>query len=52
MMWFDNVAALRVALDSHENAVAAADLPNFIEMKYAHTFVVEEHWIIGPEPRP
>jgi uncharacterized protein (TIGR02118 family) len=52
MMWFDDVPALQAALDSHENAVAAADLPNFIEMKYAHTFVVEEHWIIGPDPRP
>jgi uncharacterized protein (TIGR02118 family) len=52
MLWFDDVAALRTALDSPENIAAAADLPNFIEMKYAHTFVVEEHWIIGPEPRP
>ena len=52
MLWFDSVAALRTALDSPENKAAAADLPHFIEMKYAHTFVVEEHWIIGPEPRP
>jgi uncharacterized protein (TIGR02118 family) len=52
MLWFDNVAALRAALDSPENAAAAADLLHFIEMKYAHSFVVEEHWIIGPEPRP
>jgi len=52
MIWFDDVAALRAALDSPENKAAAADLANFIEMKYAHTFVVEEHWIIGPEPRP
>ncbi|ELR98755.1 EthD family reductase [Gloeocapsa sp. PCC 73106] len=48
MLWFDDVEALQVALDSPENAIAGKDLENFIEMKYAHTFVTQEHWIIGP----
>jgi len=51
MLWFDDAAALRKALESPENVEAADDLRNFIELKYAHSFVVEEHWIIGPEPR-
>jgi uncharacterized protein (TIGR02118 family) len=52
MLWFDSVTALETALHSTENAASAQDLPNFIEMKYAYTFVAQEHWIIGPEPRP
>jgi len=52
MLWFDDVEALSKALASPENAVAGADLSNFIELKYVHTLVVQEHWIIGPEPRP
>ena len=52
MLWFDDVAALQTALDSPENAAAKEDLPHFIELKYAYSLVVEEHWVIGPEPRP
>ena len=52
MLWFDNVEALNAAIASPENDAAAADLANFIELRYAHTFVVREHWIIGPDPRP
>jgi uncharacterized protein (TIGR02118 family) len=51
MLWFDDVAALEQALNSPAGMAAAADLPNFIEPKYAHTMVCREHWIIGPEPR-
>ena len=51
MLWFDSTEALQAALDSPQNAASAKDLENFIEMKYAYTFVTEEHWIIGPEPR-
>jgi len=52
LLWFDSVTALDTALQSPANAASEHDLPNFIEMKYAYTFVAQEHWIIGPEPRP
>ena len=48
---YNDTAALQKALASPENAAAASDLANFIELRYAHTFVVREHWIIGPQPR-
>jgi len=51
ILWFDSIEALQAALDSSANQVAAQDLANFIEMKYTHTFVAQEHWIIGPKPR-
>lgn len=51
MLWFDSLESLNIALNSPQNQLAAADLNNFIEMKYIHTFVVQEHWIIGPEVR-
>lgn len=52
MLWFDDLEALRAAMESPEGEASDADLPNFIEPKYEHTFVVREHWIIGPEARP
>jgi hypothetical protein len=36
---------------SPEYQESTADLENFIEMKYVHSFVTNEHWIIGPEFR-
>lgn len=48
LLWFDGVEAIRRALDSPENQAAAADLPNFLELKYAHVLVAGEHWTIGP----
>lgn len=51
MLWFDDVAALREALDSAENAAGAADLAAFVEPRYAHVLVTDETWIIGPDPR-
>jgi uncharacterized protein (TIGR02118 family) len=48
MFWFDNMDALKAMQESSENQVAAADLQNFIEMKYAHVMVTDEHWVIGP----
>lgn len=47
-LWFDSPEAVQAALASPENAVAAADLPAFLEMKYAHVFLMKEHWVIGP----
>jgi uncharacterized protein (TIGR02118 family) len=51
MLWFDNVEAIEAMLASPENKTSADDLANFIELKYAHTFVTDETWIIGPEFR-
>jgi uncharacterized protein (TIGR02118 family) len=51
ILWFDSVEALQAALNSPENQASVQDLPHFVEMKYAYTFVAKEHWIIGPEPR-
>ncbi|MBW4577614.1 MAG: EthD family reductase [Aphanothece sp. CMT-3BRIN-NPC111] len=50
-LWFDDVEALEKALNSPEGKEAEQDLANFIEPKYAYTFVADEHWIIGPEFR-
>jgi uncharacterized protein (TIGR02118 family) len=51
MLWFDDVAAIEAMLASPENKAAADDLANFIELKYAHSFVTDETWIIGPQSR-
>lgn len=47
-MWFDNPDAAKAAMASPEHATAAADLPNFLEMKYLHNLLMKEHWTIGP----
>jgi uncharacterized protein (TIGR02118 family) len=47
-LWFDSPEAVQAALASPENAASAADLPAFLEMKYAHVFLMKEHWVIGP----
>jgi uncharacterized protein (TIGR02118 family) len=51
LLWFDDLAAVSRALESPENHVSVRDLPNFLEMKYAHTLVASEHWVVGPESR-
>lgn len=52
LLWFDNTDALQAALDSdaYRNAVEP-DFANFLELKYIHTLVTDEAWIIGPDPR-
>ena len=50
-LWFDDVGAIQRMMDSPAFRKAQADLINFIEPKYAHTFVTKEHWIIGPQSR-
>ncbi|MBE9192870.1 EthD family reductase [Gloeocapsopsis crepidinum LEGE 06123] len=50
-LWFDDIQAIEKMLESDENKESAADLANFVELKYAHSFVTDEHWIIGPESR-
>ena len=47
-LWFDSPEAVQAALATPENAASAADLPKFLEMKYAHVFLMKEHWSIGP----
>jgi uncharacterized protein (TIGR02118 family) len=51
MLWFDDTAAIEAMMQSPEYRESTEDLSNFIEMKYAHSFVVKEHWVIGPEFR-
>lgn len=50
-LWFDDVRSVEKMMRSPQFAEASADLANFIELKYAHTFVTQEHWIIGPQAR-
>jgi uncharacterized protein (TIGR02118 family) len=47
-LWFDNPEALQAALATPANEASAADLPGFMEMKYAHVLLMKEHWVIGP----
>ena len=49
MLWFEDVGTLQAALQSPEFVQGVmADTPNFIDPKYIHSMVVEEHWVIGP----
>jgi len=51
-MWFDDTQALGNALASPVMAKAVRpDESRFAEPKYTFSMVVQEHWIIGPEPR-
>ena len=43
--------ALRAAQSSVQQAMVTADYRLFTEERYVHPLLVEEHWIIGPEPR-
>jgi uncharacterized protein (TIGR02118 family) len=51
-LWFDNGDALAAALKSPEFQQVEEDLRTFTEPRYIHRMVAQEHWIIGPEPRP
>jgi uncharacterized protein (TIGR02118 family) len=51
-LWFDSVDDALAAQQSVEQGVVSADTRNFAEDRYMHRMLVEEHWIIGPEPRP
>jgi uncharacterized protein (TIGR02118 family) len=50
-LYFDDVESLTAALASPEFKVAEEDLKSFVEPRYIHRMVTEEHWVIGPEPR-
>jgi len=50
-LWFDDLDAMNAALASPEFQRAQEDLESFVETRYVHRMVVEEHWVIGPRPR-
>lgn len=50
-LWFDSVGSLQAAQRSAQQAVVNADYKLLAEERYIHRMIVEEHWIIGPEPR-
>jgi len=50
--WFDDVNAAVAAQKSAEQQAVNADYKNCVEERYIHPLLVQEHWVIGPEPRP
>lgn len=50
-LWFDDVQAVEQMRASDAFKAVTADLANFVDPKYVHTLVTEEHWIIGPQAR-
>ncbi len=50
-LWFDDLQAIEMMMQSPEYQESTQDLANFVELKYAHSFVTKEHWIIGSESR-
>jgi uncharacterized protein (TIGR02118 family) len=51
-LWFDTMEAAVTAQNSVQQEIIKADYQLFAEERYIHTMLVQEHWIIGPEPRP
>jgi len=51
-LWFDDTAAVLTAQRSLQQRIVSADYRLFAEERYVHRMLVQEHWIIGPEPRP
>jgi uncharacterized protein (TIGR02118 family) len=51
-LWFDSVDAALAARRSVQQDIVRADYRLFAEERYIHTMLVQEHWIIGPQPRP
>jgi uncharacterized protein (TIGR02118 family) len=50
-LWFDNVGDALAAQRSVQQDIVDADYQLFTEKRYIHKMLVQEHWIIGPEPR-
>lgn len=50
-LWFDSVDAALAAQGSVQQDIVRADYRIFAEERYIHTMLVQEHWIIGPQPR-
>jgi EthD domain len=51
-LWFDSVDAALAAQRSVQQDIVNTDYRLFCEERYIHKMLVQEHWIIGPEPRP
>lgn len=50
-LYFDDLASLDAALASPEFEAAEENLKSFVEPRYIHRMIAEEHWVIGPEAR-
>jgi uncharacterized protein (TIGR02118 family) len=50
-LWFDDVAAMRTAVESAQFKETTEDLLTFVEPRYVHRMAAEEHWVIGPQAR-
>ena len=50
-LWFDSVDAALTAERSIQQEIINTDYQLFCEERYIHKMLVQEHWIIGPEPR-
>ncbi|MGH3912504.1 MAG: EthD domain-containing protein [Pseudonocardiaceae bacterium] len=50
-VWFDDEDSLAAAMDSPEYRRAEEHLHTFVQPRYIHRMMVDEHWIIGPESR-
>jgi uncharacterized protein (TIGR02118 family) len=51
-LWFDSMDAALAAHHSVQQDIVNADYRLFAEERYIHNMLVQEHWVIGPEPRP
>lgn len=50
-VWFDSVDDLQAARRSAQQAQVEADYKNFLNEQYVHALPMQQHWIVGPEPR-
>jgi uncharacterized protein (TIGR02118 family) len=50
-LWFDDMDAVLSAQRSTEQERVNDDYGIFVEERYIHKMLVQEHWSIGPEPR-
>jgi uncharacterized protein (TIGR02118 family) len=51
-LWFDSTETARSAQRSVQQEIVNTDYRIFAEERYLHQLLVQEHWIIGPDPRP
>ena len=49
-LWFESVDAALAAERSIQEIITT-DYQHFCEKRYIHRMLVQEHWVIGPEPR-
>lgn len=50
-LWFDSVDDALAASRSTQQELVDADYRIFTEERYIHKLLVQEHWIVGPQPR-